>query len=385
MHILLIPSFYRTTREPLRGLFFREQARALAECGAQVGVIYYDERDTHKLSVSGLSDNHFQIKTETSDGIFELTQSGWSTSPRTILGLKAWLWLGERLFKKYVQRRGMPEVLHAHNGLYGGLLAMMIGKKYGIPYYITEHSSAFLQNKFSPFQKAIIRDVLGSARQVFAVSKALSVAMRDVAPKVKISVMANFVETDFFKREHRKAVGSEFRLLSVGNLNANKGFDVLIRAFGKAFPQDRDVKLIIGGRGELAGELQQLIDSQGLSDNITLTGLLSREQVAEGLSGSDAFVLASRYETFGVVFVEALAAGVPIIATKCGGPQEFLNDTNAILVDPDNVEQLAQALTQMRSNHSQYNVAELQKYARENFDSHLMAEKLIAAYLQNKK
>ncbi|MEG2319181.1 MAG: glycosyltransferase, partial [Mucinivorans sp.] len=198
MHILILPSFYRTEKEPLRGLFFRTQATALQKSGAKVGTIYYNDEDSRHITLKRLKNNHFQYIWNYEDNIAELTQLGWNTAPKRALGLKCLLLLGERLFRQYVALEGRPDILHAHCTIWGGVLAHHLSKKFGIPYFITEHSSAFLQNSFSPWQAKLIAATLPQATGLMAVSGALRVAMSPYSGGQKIEIMPNFVDTAFF-------------------------------------------------------------------------------------------------------------------------------------------------------------------------------------------
>lgn len=84
-----------------------------------------------------------------------------------------------------------------------------------------------------------------------------------------------------------------------------------------------------------------------------------KKKIAEQLSKSDCFVLASQSETFGVAYIEALAMGVPVIATKCGGPEGFVNENNGIMIDVDSESQLIEAMKYMYNNSDKYDREEI--------------------------
>ncbi|MEG1665027.1 MAG: glycosyltransferase [Mucinivorans sp.] len=376
MHILILPSFYRTEKEPLRGLFFRTQATALQKSGAKVGTIYYNDEDSRHITLKRLKNNHFQYIWNYEDNIAELTQLGWNTAPKRALGLKCLLLLGERLFRQYVALEGRPDILHAHCTIWGGVLAHHLSKKFGIPYFITEHSSAFLQNSFSPWQAKLIAATLPQATGLMAVSGALRVAMSPYSGGQKIEIMPNFVDTAFFDRP--RVTTDKFRILALGNLNHNKGFDTLIEAFDLAFGKDDSAEMTIGGKGELHDELISMVKERALDEHITLSGMLTREQVAQAMSSHQLFVSSSRVETFGVVLVEALAAGMAVVATRSGAPQEFITSEQGLLVEVDKPQEMAQAMMAMRGKDIPE--GELRKYAKERFDSAILAQKLIELY-----
>ena len=117
----------------------------------------------------------------------------------------------------------------------------------------------------------------------------------------------------------------------------------MIEAFHQA-NFNNDVYLYIIGEGHLHPNLQKMINTFGLNEQIKLLGMMNRNEIGQIMQKSDAFVLASRVETFGVVYIEAMLAGLPVIATACGGPEEFVDEDNGILIPVDNVELLAKAM-----------------------------------------
>ncbi len=103
-----------------------------------------------------------------------------------------------------------------------------------------------------------------------------------------------------------------------------------------------------------------------------MIGLISREEVITQLDDCDVFVLPSHYETFGVVLIEALSRGVPVISTYCGGPECIVDESNGVLVQPKDVDELAQAMLKMYHEYSNYNKEQLREsvinlYGKEAF------------------
>ena len=176
--------------------------------------------------------------------------------------------------------------------------------------------------------------------------------------------------------------GGEFSFLSCGNLRKIKRMDVLIKAFAKAFAECPKVHLTICGQGEEEGALRKLIHDLGMEERIQMLGLRPREEIAQRLSDSDCFVLASVSETFGVSYLEALSCGVPVIATRCGGPECFVNDHNGMMVEPDDVDALSSAMLTMYCNDGSYNRAAIAAQSRENYSSQAVASRLMQEYQQ---
>jgi glycosyltransferase involved in cell wall biosynthesis len=132
-------------------------------------------------------------------------------------------------------------------------------------------------------------------------------------------------------------------IVAMGRLEHQKGFDILINAFARISERTTS-RLLIFGNGSLRPELQRQIDRAGLSDRIQLAGYTS--DPAAQMRAAAAFILSSRYEGFGLVLAEALAAGTPVVATNCDyGPAEILEDGRfGTLVPVGDAEALARAM-----------------------------------------
>ena len=133
-----------------------------------------------------------------------------------------------------------------------------------------------------------------------------------------------------------------------------KGHDHLLRAFATHFRGDPGVRLRIGGDGPERWRLEALAAELGLEKQIDFLGWLGRDQVVREMQHANVFVLPSRYETFGVVLIEALACGKPVIATRCGGPERIVHDGNGILVSPESHTELADAMQRLRVTTSEF-------------------------------
>lgn len=124
-------------------------------------------------------------------------------------------------------------------------------------------------------------------------------------------------------------------LFAWGRLTQKKGFDLLIEAFSRLASSFPNLDLLIAGSGELQGALQRKIDGAGMQDRIALIGRQDAQDVVRLLNGCLLAVVPSRREPFGLVALEALAAGKPVLATRVGGLGEVISDRNGWLVDPD--------------------------------------------------
>jgi glycosyltransferase involved in cell wall biosynthesis len=147
-----------------------------------------------------------------------------------------------------------------------------------------------------------------------------------------------------------------------------------------AFRGEREVSLRIGGSGESEASLRRLAAQLQIEHRVEFLGALERDRLVKELGDCDAFVLASRLETFGVAVIEALALGRAVIATRCGGPEYIVRKEDGILVDAEDVEGLASALRQMSEQASRYDPEALRRGVVERFGPETVARQIIDVY-----
>jgi glycosyltransferase involved in cell wall biosynthesis len=134
----------------------------------------------------------------------------------------------------------------------------------------------------------------------------------------------------------------------LGRMVHKKGFDVLIRAFKNHLDQGFKGTLSIGGDGVEKSNLDQLVQNLKVSDHVKFDGWV--DDIANYLAKGDVFVLPSRDEPFGIVVLEAMASGKPIITTKTKGPVTILNKDSAYFTEIGDVETLTQAMQLLAEN-----------------------------------
>ena len=173
---------------------------------------------------------------------------------------------------------------------------------------------------------------------------------------------------------------STFRFLTIGNLIRIKGQSDLLRAFAQQFKGNSRAELRIGGGGPLHRELERLATSLGIRNQVTFLGRLDREQVAAEVRASDAFILSSHHETFGVVLIEALACGRPVVSTACGGPECIVHPGNGVLVPPGDPQGLGVAMAAMMESATHYDADSIQRDCRRRFSRASVVARLSAIY-----
>lgn len=380
MHVLIIPSWYPVSSIDIGGSFFREQAIALKNSGCAVGVIALEFNSLK--NVKRLLKDNYSLTFECDHGVNTYRKRYVNLFPRLYAAqAKLWEWYGLKLFEQYADEQGVPDIVHVHSMLYAGVIANRINFLYGVPYIITEHSSEFALKKLNSAQMKIASKIVVHAEKMFAVSTAFAelLGSRLGSDCGGWDVMPNIVHQDFFYG-FPVSHNDRFTFLSVSTLTVNKRVDLLIDAFAKAFKGCSQIKLQIAGDGEQRAVLKALAVERGVAAQVEFLGLLEREGVVAAISAANALVLSSRYETFGVVLIEALAMGRPVVATRCGGPEDIVRKEDGILVAIDDIDELAAGMKSLYENYAFYQPQEIRKACRLRYGEKVVTDRLLNVY-----
>ncbi|MGV3616327.1 MAG: glycosyltransferase [Fimbriimonas sp.] len=348
MHVLIIPSWYYTKDKPFLGMFFKDQALALQRVGLQTGIVFNEGRSLQRLRPKALVESHFQTSFAEEDGLPTMRRHGWNTLAQTSTGGRMIARLTASLVGDYIKRCGRPDVIHAHSACWAGVAARMVKASHGIPYVVTEHTTAV---QTGDLPAGHLKEALLSyehAERILAVSNPLARKLQSLVPSRQIEIVPNLVDVKYWTLPPGPRSQAPFTFVTQALFHPRKAFDLLIKAFAAAFPDDPSVRLRIGGDGPLRGDLTQLAASLGVSDRVEMPGALKREGVRQSMWEGNCFVLPSLAENFGVVLIEALSTGLPLISTQCGGPEDILTPETGILLQPGDLDGLTNAMREAR-------------------------------------
>jgi len=256
-----------------------------------------------------------------------------------------------------------PDIIHCHYSYPSGLVASLVKRFNNIPFVVTEHTR--IKTIFrSFFHRVLSIKAMKNAGKVIAVSNSLKSEI--IAEGINnVEVIANVININKFHISSRIVDPITIGFLGSFN-NKNKGLETLLYAC-ENLPFRYRIK--IGGSGQFYDYYEKLSKDLGINNNCTFCGNVSQSEIPLFYSDLGIFVLASKYETFGIVLVEAMASGIPVVATKCGGPSDIVTDINGILVDIDNSTQMRDAIIKIYNSYSNYSSEQIREFALNNFSS----------------
>ena len=352
------------------GIFELDQARALKQAGHDVRFAAIDTRSVRRFRSLGCREYNL-------DGISVIYSSVPSGAKPAFLSAGAQSHAADLVWKRLNREHWSPEIVHSHFGT-----AMLEkAREHGAAAVYTEHFSKANKDSVPGEELERERKACALADRVICVSSSLAdrIGRRH---GIKTSVVPNIVDMSFTScgPAHGSPDGV-FRFVSTGSLIRRKGFDLLFRALAEVRRSNpEDVRLTVIGEGRERIELVSLARTLDIAEAVEFTGLLSRPEIVGLYRGADAFVLASRQETFGVVYIEAMAMGLPVIATSCGGPEDFVDDSNGFLIPKDDVPSLIEAMEKMIRERDRFNGANIADSAVSRFSPNAVAAALTAVY-----
>lgn len=269
-------------------------------------------------------------------------------------------------------------IIHAHGAVLNGTLAYLIGKKLNVPFIVTEHTGPYSRILNSWVKSRISKFIFNKAAKVLVVSNHQKNEVLKLGISTeKVEVSYNPVSTETFKVD---TTSNAKNIVFVSRLDEFKGGLRTLKSFHKISTNHPDYKLTIVGEGEEFKAIKGYITTHQLQDRVTLKGTLTKPEIATVYAASSFLVFPSRFETFGLVVAEALAAGLPVVCTNQTAPKEFVNYKNGILVEPDSIDEIGQAMEQLIKDRNKYNATEIRQQIEDRFGIESFGKYLIGVY-----
>ncbi len=375
MHVLVIATWYPQGADKLIGIYHKQFCQSLAREGVKVNMLHVDRQ-----AISLAYKYPFMKKA------YSRQEEGYTTYFQRMLNLsrlsydlqmKQYVKVLEKLYRRYEKLHGKPDVLHAQVTTPAGYGVCKLGEKIGVPVVITEHASyfeRFFTGKEAPYGK--------EAAQKAQVMTCVSGYMADIYREkyqIPAQVLPNVVDCSAFclpKKPHDKLT-----FVSVSALRQNKGIDLIAQALKQLRDSQKlpEFTYLVVGDGDCKNQYMQKVEQLKMADRVEFLGQQTKEQIAEILSRADVLLIGSPVETFGIPAVEALSAGVPVVSTRCKGPEGFLTSECSELCNVDDPEDMADAILRMVSRLDSLDEQKVRHTAKQ-FDGPSVAKRAMEIY-----
>jgi glycosyltransferase involved in cell wall biosynthesis len=370
--VLFLTQWYPSQKSPVNGIFIREHAHAVSQF--------------HDVTVFYIEGLHYQnhptikINLEMDDGLktYRLSYSK-PYFPKTS-------WLRRlsgtlRVVKELDLMNARPDIIQAN--IYSTAdLAVFISRIYKIPAVLSEHATTYPRNLFTKTQALKTRFFMNRLKMVMPVSQNLTMHIQRYGIKGPFQVIPNTVDIKLFNPGVRKQSATDgiIRILFVGLLHEIKGVHHLIRALSIVQSEFKNYLLIVVGDGPERKTLESLTNELNLNLNVNFYGIKNKNEIAELMKQVDFLTLTSLWDNQPVVLLEAMASGLPVIASSIGGIPEIITPECGLLVQPGNEVDIANKIEFMIAHPGNYSPATISQYAQERFSYHAVGQQFSDLY-----
>jgi glycosyltransferase involved in cell wall biosynthesis len=370
MKVLFLTSSYPVPEHRWLGIFVREHARAAAR-HAEVAIAHLDRSESIRAIHVG----------DGGDDEFRSVRVRYPASPAPVSYLSNIA--AAALAYRRLRRSGFdPDVIHAHFFL-AGAPAILLGRVLRKPVVVTEQWSVFLPDDpmtLTPAMRRVARFTFDHADVVMPVSEALRGGIQAIGAKADFRVVPNVVDTGLFHPNGAaSSAGGPHRLFGVGGLYHPTGWEDLLEAL-PLVARNRELHLDLFGDGVLRAKLEAQAKRLGIDRLVTFHGWRPKEEIAERLRQSEVFVITSRYDSNPCAVIEALASGVPVVATAVGGIPEMVTDGLGVLAEPGRPAGIAAAIEAALDPDRHWDRSAIARAARDRYGAERIGRDFAASY-----
>jgi len=342
LHVLTLTPFFPSESDHVSGCFIAESIHALATLGVTSSVIAVDSI-YRPLRKSNPDAPAVWMRYPQLPGNFGLSSAG-KFLGRVLLNKVRELHAGRRI-----------DLIHAHAALPCGHAAAFLSRQFNIPFVVTIHgldvfNRCFQNGIAAAWRKQTSREVYEKASRVICISDNVRrILVEGSRTAVSTEVVYNGTNPNFFTPGANPQGAAT--LLVVGTLLAGKGQDLVLKAMGRLSPAYPDLQCQMIGEGADRSRFAALAKQLGVEDRVHFLGRQSRAEVARAMRNCTVFVLPSRFEGLGCVYLEAMACGKAAIGCYGQGIEEIIQDeVNGALIPADGLDQLVEKLRTLLSN-----------------------------------
>lgn len=365
LKVLFITQWYPNPEDIQLGEFIRKHAKAIS--------LFADITLLHVQSLGNEFRNEIGIHNSSYDDIDEVKiyfqKSTYPLIGRVINAFRYFRSVKKGL-KLILEKNHDFDLTHAYILPRTIFISWRIFNKLNVPFVVSEQQSAFLTGEFyrwSIITKWFLRKTIRHSKGIHTVSKTLKEKMESCGLNNRYTIIPNCVDLNLIQLPSKK--NTIKKILVVADLVDDiKNISGAIKSFANTEEIYSKAELHIAGGGRDEKMLKALSDSfQNVSNRIFFYGRIDNKKVFELLSQSDVLVVNSRFETFSAICIEAMASGIPVIATKCGGPQEIITTETGVLIDVDSSEQLTSSLRKIIWEEITFNPELLRNHVQQHY------------------
>jgi len=383
--VLWLCSWYPDKTEPYNGDFVKRHAEAAADfCDLHVIHVVRDKEGVVTRSVK--TEETRQVNFTETVIYYYVPVTGIRLFEK-FLSHQWYEKLYRRTVKDYIQKNGLPALVHVHMGMKAGITALWIENKYKVPYVVSEHWSGFLDNakeQFSATPKRFRKSwstVINNAAAVSAVSQTLAKGLQQNFPGLQPFVIPNVVDTRIFFPGHEKVSNPAPRFVHISGMQELKNPRLILQAFKQVLQSNPGARLdMIGKKDEY---LISLAEESGFADAVVFYDEMPQSELAKFIRQSAALILFSSYETFGCVIIEANACGVPVIVSDIPVFHETVKyGINGYFAKAGDADSLAEIMMKAVAQKENLSPEQIAKATAEKYSYPVIGKKIADWYQQ---
>lgn len=367
LHVLVIPSWYPTGEDKLMGQYHKDFTEALNKRNDVYANMIFIYRERLKEPVKYLKEKKWETVVENN----YVTLIHKMLNVRPISKKLQVILYNHKVFeayRKYVKLYGKPDVIHAHVTLPAGYAACKLGNKYNLPVVVTEHGTfeaRFFKKPYAKYGEYVLNHSVFSVVSRYLEKKLYPFVL-------DAELLPNQVDTKEFDIDKNKKPNDTIDLIQVCALRKAKRTDLIMDAMKVLMEKYKykNIHLTVVGDGFEADYFKNICKDKKMTKYVTFVGQKNKSQIVEYLKKTDISVIASDFETFAIPAIESLSAGIPVVSTKCGGPEEYMDDKCGALCNVDDAEDMAKSIDKVYKNIKNYDKKYLKsvadKYSEEN-------------------
>lgn len=365
MRVLLIPEMYPSADHPNAGVFMQDQVRALSSFA-----------ETLVFNTNPYNRGAYRATDMARFNDFHLFEKRWP-GPFNALAYALW----ERQAYRVAKRLPRPDIIHLHGAALRGGLAAKLAAHWRCPLVVTEHTGPWSSISTRPYILSRVKKVMESAACLMPVSHHLAAEIAESGIQArKVTVLGNPVNTELFALRSTP-LNARKNILYLGRLDDFKGALRTLRAFAEAAKELPGCTLTIAGEGQEAEAIRTFIEASGIKDRVAFCeGFFFREQMLEYFHSASFLVFPSLHESFGLVPLEAMSTGLPVLLTDRTGPRDFFDLKVGLQVDPESEAAIAAGMIAMAKRLETFDSAAIRLHVVDGWGVEAYARKLSKIY-----